>query len=277
MRSVIADAVQQRQTDTSGCGTGDKAAERAAQDALLNGFRTKEEMDEANEIAIQEATFELMELEEERKLGGGPGPYSAPQPSPPIEGLTWSPEQGLQPVRSSLQPSAPPSPPPTRLPVPPPSINSQEPPPPLPLQRPIQPPPIPMHSRPEINSHGGPISRLVKEAENKGKNKLKKPLTASSSSISLPELHQTSTSDEAWQCLTCTLINIASATQCDACESPKPGNIKSSSSAITNGKTLRNASTTSSKLLGWKCLTCGTFMENQWWTCSLCGAMKASS
>jgi hypothetical protein len=24
-------------------------------------------------------------------------------------------------------------------------------------------------------------------------------------------------------------------------------------------------------------LNCGTFMENQWWTCSLCGVMKAES
>jgi RNA polymerase subunit RPABC4/transcription elongation factor Spt4 len=29
--------------------------------------------------------------------------------------------------------------------------------------------------------------------------------------------------------------------------------------------------------LGWNCLECGTFMETQWWTCSLCGTMKLDS
>src|SRR5579871_3128476 len=213
MRSVIADAAQRRKIVTSSCGTGNKAAERAAEDALLNGFRTKEEMDEANEIAIQEAIFELMELEEERKLAGEPGPSSAPIPSPTIEGLTWSPENGLQPVQTSRPQSAPSM-------LLPPSINDNVPPPPLPVQRPIQPPPIPIHSRPEVKAHGRPISRLVKEAEEKNKSRIKNPFTASSNSITLPNSRRPSTSDEAWQCLVCTLINNALATQCDVCESP---------------------------------------------------------
>ena len=269
MRKVIADATERRKTVTSSCGTGNKAAERAAEeDALLNGFRTKEEMDEANEIAIQEATFELMELEEERKLAGEPGPSSAPAPSPPMEGLTWSPEYGLQPVQSSQSRPVPPPPPP----LPPPSSihnPTQTPPSQLPIQRPIQPPPIPIHSRPEVNAHGRPISRLVKEAEEKSK--LKKPLTTS------PNSHQLSTSDEDWQCLVCTLINTASATQCDVCETLRPVNVKSSSLATTNTNVSQHSSITSSKPLGWNCLTCGSFMDTQWWTCSMCGSLKASS
>jgi hypothetical protein len=270
MRSIIADAAERRKTVTNSCGTGNKAAERAAEDALLNGFRTKEEMDEANEIAIQEAIFQLMELEEERKLAGEPGPSSAPIPSTPMEGLTWSPEYGLQPVQPSQPRSAPPPP---SQPLSPPSIHNlnQMPPPPLSIQRPTQPPPIPIHSRPEVNAHGRPISRLVKEAEEKSKSKVKKPDTAS-----LPNSHQPSTSDEEWHCLACTLINTASATQCDACESPKPDKVKSSSSATTNANTSQTL-ITSSKPQGWNCLTCGTFMETQWWTCSWCGSLKASS
>lgn len=271
MRSVIADAAQRRKIVTSSCGTGNKAAERDAEDALLNGFRTKEEMDEANEIAIQEAIFGLMEMEEERKLAGEPGPSSEPIPSPPIEGLTWSPEKGLQPIQTSQPQSTP-------LLLPPSSMKDQVSAPPLPIQRPIQPPPIPIHSRPEVNAHGRPISRLVKEAEEKSKSRLKKPLTASSSSsISLPNSHQPSTSDETWQCLVCTLINTSLATQCDVCESPKTANVKSSSSTTTNDKVPQNSSITSSNPLGWNCLTCGTFMDTQWWMCSYCGTVKSSS
>jgi hypothetical protein len=269
MRSIIADAAQRRKIVTSSCGTGNKAAERAAEDALLNGFRTKEEMDEANDLAIQEAMFELMELEEERKLAGEPGPSSAPAPSSQIEGLTWSPEYGLQPVQTSQSQSTPSL-------LPPPSLYDHVPPPPPPIQRPIQPPPIPIHSRPEVNAHGRPMSRLVKEAEEKNKSRHRKPFTASSSSISLPNSHQPSTSDEAWQCLICTLINTAIATQCDACENPKPAKVKSSSTT-TNSNVPQNTSIKSSNPLGWKCLICGTFMDTQWWTCSHCGTLKASS
>jgi hypothetical protein len=31
------------------------------------------------------------------------------------------------------------------------------------------------------------------------------------------------------------------------------------------------------KPLGWVCISCSSFMETQWWTCSCCGTMKPSS
>ena len=263
IRNVIADAAQRRNSVTSSCGTGDKAAEQAAQDALLNGYKTKEDMDEANELAIQAALFELMQSEEERKLRGEPI-----HPTSTItEGLTWSPEHGLQAIES--QPSAsrpipaPPAPAPASRPVPP------------PWSYPAEPPPVPRASRPELNAHGRPISRVVKEAE-AAKSKSKQPIPPSSPS-GLPAAPPPSLpADDTWQCDACTLINPGYAAQCEACESPAPVARRFSPSppyATANG----TSSAAPQPRLGWNCVNCGTFMENKWWTCSFCGMLKAES
>lgn len=292
IRQVIADAVHRRNSlDSGSCGTGDKAAERAAQDALLNGYKTKEEMDEANELAIQEALFELMEMEEERKLRGEP----AHPVSPVMEGLSWSPEHGLQPVQSQSSTPAPtsrpvPTPPPAQRPVPPPSYQYGQRPaqPPPTIQYPTQSPPIPTASRPEINPHGRPVSRIVKEAEaaKPSRNKLKKAPSASSSSTSLtiPQSGPQTKQNDTWQCSACTLINPSSRPRCEVCETPQPtkdGFLPVTPvSPVVNGELNGTASALApreKKKLGWNCRSCGTFMESQWWTCSFCGMMKGES
>lgn len=294
IRKIIADAAQRRNSVTDACGTGNKTAEQEARDAVLNGYKTKEEMDEANKLAMQEALFELMEIEEERKLRGEP----AHPTSPVLEGLSWSPEHGLQPVQSQPSTSKPVPPPPhaappNQRPVPPPQPYDQRPPQPYqpyrppPAQYPTQPPPVPHASRPEINPHGRPVSRIVKEAEaaKNAKNKLKKPIpnsaSSSATSLTIPDQPASQAQNGTWQCPACTLINTSRNPRCEVCETPQPTKdgflpeTPRSPNPHTNGTT--SAPPEKTKRMGWNCRSCGTFMENQWWTCSFCGMMKVES
>jgi hypothetical protein len=285
MRAVLADAAAKRSTNlkqsavTSGCATGTRAGDKAAEDAIKNGFRTKAEMDDANDIAIAEALAELMEHDEEIAIETG---------SPPPNGLEWSKENGLQPTRqttpsfsrpeSSKQQSVPSSqqPDPSRItPYPLPNVFTGQ----------GQPRPHPdprvfidqgqpaARNRPQVNPHGRPISRVVLEAEAQKKRKLSKPPPSSSdlTSYSSSKSSTPSSSNEQWSCLTCTLTNEPTATQCAVCDASRPGTSKPQSYSQMN-PILPSAS----QPMGWLC-RCGTFMEKQWWTCSSCGTIKPNS
>lgn len=59
-----------------------------------------------------------------------------------------------------------------------------------------------------------------------------------------------------WACEACTLLNRSSALQCDACGMRRPPDKKT----------------------GWSCLACGqSGMPHEFWTCTLCGTVKAQS
>ncbi|KAL3481145.1 WLM domain-containing protein [Aspergillus californicus] len=115
---------------------------------------------------------------------------------------------------------------------------------------------------------------------------------------------------DSWTCPTCTLLNPSNYLCCDACasERPRPVNTRSvsgppSTSGSSAGgqsknkdpinrtvgqrsfKNRRTAAETLNGLeknaqkrpLGWLCHSCGSFMETEWWTCSMCGTMKHAS
>lgn len=70
IRRVIADAAERRKKTLEGCGT-DKLTEVQIRDmadaATRNGFRTQAEEDEANEVAIAQALWELVQEDEQKK------------------------------------------------------------------------------------------------------------------------------------------------------------------------------------------------------------------
>ena len=70
VRKVIADAAIQRNIITKGCASGTPQGTKAAEEAKRNGFRTKAEEDDANDLAIAKALIELMEEDETRNLEG---------------------------------------------------------------------------------------------------------------------------------------------------------------------------------------------------------------
>jgi DNA-dependent metalloprotease WSS1 len=119
--------------------------------------------------------------------------------------------------------------------------------------------------------------------------------------------------EDSWTCEICTLINPITYLMCGACETERPerfnpptkppprltsntkpaANSRSSSQAAQNRHPKLLASSKASENIakfseaerrkaqstpvGWTCGRCGNWMEMQWWTCSVCGTMKASS
>ncbi|KFH46478.1 DNA damage response protein-like protein [Hapsidospora chrysogenum ATCC 11550] len=83
IRRVIAEAAQRRNETLKGCATeklSDGQIRDLADTASRNGFRTQAEEDEANEAAIAQALWELVQEDEKSKYGSG---YIHPSPVNP--------------------------------------------------------------------------------------------------------------------------------------------------------------------------------------------------
>lgn len=285
IRDTIARAALSRTKVETSCATGtkagDKAAKRAAEDSQLNGFRTKAEMDDANSIAIAEAMQELMELDEERVI-------DTSEETPPSEGLTWSAEHGLQAAPSKGAPW--PAPKPygshkmNRRFGEPSSQGSSQPRPSPSNGVSKKPVPTSAASTTTGTTRGRPVSRVVLEAEAKKKQfqSLKPTSTIKSEDLmratsqpSQPPSNRPSTR-ESWACLECTLVNEPNTTDCEVCEAPRPGFSKVATRPSTMASSGGYQVSATSGPLGWLC-SCGTFMEDQWWTCTRCSKMRPSS
>jgi hypothetical protein len=299
MRKVIADAASRRGSITEGCASNSSEAGRLVHQQEQDGFRTRAEDDDANDMAIAQALQDLMYEEEMARLGAPSGqgglswdrenglsfdsnPTSrAVSPAPSAtSGLDWSKDKGLsfgalkpaQPERQSLLPQ----------------VNSQG----RPLSRLVtEPPPKPSSSRPVSTSRisSKVSSRLITQQEEDLRNKALPPTPPPSS----PQRLTVPTDPGKWACPQCTLHNPLDFLTCEACgleQPPQPipqhQRFGPSRAAPTLPKPppqsgLRGQSATPFEpargRIGWNCLECGTFMENQWWTCSLCGTMKLES
>ncbi|KAK3388853.1 hypothetical protein B0T20DRAFT_424580 [Sordaria brevicollis] len=79
IRRVIVEAVERRNKTLKGCGVkdtgdeglGEQEIRRIEEQATRNGFRSKAEEDEANEAAIAQALWELVQEDEKAKFGEG--------------------------------------------------------------------------------------------------------------------------------------------------------------------------------------------------------------
>ena len=90
IRKIIANQIEQRNAINRGCGSGRADAVQISSQPGREVFATKAEEDDANDRAIAQALFELMELDEERKLDGT---FVAP-PAEGEGGLAWKPDEG---------------------------------------------------------------------------------------------------------------------------------------------------------------------------------------
>lgn len=91
IRRVIAGAVERRNMPEQGCGNlnhNEKEINAISESATRNGFRTQAEEDEANEAAIAQALWELVQEDEKAKYGKSYNPASAehPEASQPVPG-----------------------------------------------------------------------------------------------------------------------------------------------------------------------------------------------
>ena len=255
IRAVIANAAQRRTKITKGCASDSQDRgwkEKIATEVSKNGFKTRAEEDDANERAIMQAYMELIQEEEREKYGQSYVPPSQDNPT----------GSRMGPAKDTASSNMPP-------------------------------PPIPLSSKPR-SSTNNPMGKAPSESHKD---------SASSHATTSPS----STYNEAWNCDICTLDNPSTYLCCDACgtERPEPirqpdapGPVSQSSSVkkkslprskaaetLQRKSSLQNLAKFSQavfeaeqkKPLGWSCHFCGSFMENQWWTCSSCGAMKMSS
>ncbi|OCL03138.1 WLM-domain-containing protein [Glonium stellatum] len=289
MRKVIADAATRRNTITKGCASGTKDAGQLSSDASKNGFRTKAEEDDANDRAIAQALAELMEEEEMQKLENLCAPSGAgglawdrenglqfdDTSGTPEPGLGWTKEGGLEfdglSSRSSSETLT------VQLPQ---TRNSR------PISRLVSENDT-RRTKSSSSRHSRPISRLISEEEERLRAKQPPALPASAPPVLPPP-----SDPNMWSCPQCTLDNPLEFLSCDACglEQPPqpipknqrfgPGGPPPPQPPPSANVFRPNAPTPfepAKGRIGWNCLNCGTFMENQWWTCSLCGVMKAES
>lgn len=230
-------------------------------------------------------------------------PSNTPSPSSSSSaGLAWSKEAGL-----SFTPSTTPTTSTTGQPYP--TRSTSHPSQGRPLSRlvteqPTPPPP----SRTPFSSN----SRLIPQHEEQQLRDKKLPPTPPRTSPPRSSSHPTTPHSQpttpqppttislppnTWACPQCTLHNPLDFLACEACgleqpPQPIPENRRFASSHMGGSvpslprpppqRDLRGPAATTPfeparGRLGWNCLECGTFMERQWWTCSLCGTMKAES
>lgn len=259
-RQVIAAAAAQRTAINRGCASGTAQAGRLADQAAERTFKTKAEEDDANDRAIAEALFDLMEEEEARKMQGT---FTGP---PPSEGLVWNPETGLDSVsaantkhdnnlsedeqlkwamQESMKASqqSPPHPgmPPKRSKLLYPAANSQRP-----------------HAgavpRPQTNNG---VIDLTEDDENDSP--ATKTLPAKKPIL------------ESWTCEICTCINPLQYLACDACAVERPASLAQAARIAANKGPPKAApkppieALSKPESLGWHCRECASFMEHKWW------------
>ncbi|KAF2772075.1 WLM-domain-containing protein [Teratosphaeria nubilosa] len=304
IRNVIADQVLRRNTVDRGCASGRGDANKLSEQSANNTFKTKAEEDDANDRAIAQALYELIEEEEERKLRGT---YSA---APRGGGLAWDASTGLyqangqsssgppseeEQLRWAMQESAAAA------------GNSKFSTAGLSPVSPLAPvssrPPIPAQIRSNAAITGTlssqantkPLSRLVKNADEQAEtSKLSNttPIKSgpTSSTAQIPptitspviDISEPFNPDE-WACEICTCINPVQFLACDACGTERPQMMFPPPAGVGRSRSMSKApdtsmpSAVSKQGLGWNCRNCGSFMEHEWWTCSACVEMKTSS
>ena len=279
IREVIAGAAARRKSITQGCGSGTADGERIANDATFNGFRTKAEEDKANDAAIAEALWQLVQEDQEGRSNN--------DLNWDTDGLSWSPEGGLGTPRSWPEPEV--SPLRTLTPKRPPSPTSR-----------------PSSTSAAAKTNSRPSERSQASSSDRGASTLNGALG--------PNARLPPKLESNWSCAACTLSNPSRFLACDACGTQRPCHgtiddfsalsdlgpavsptsmspvtpldrnrpslVRPESAAMRTARSLAAATGQPKpppKRLGWNCYCCGTFMENQWWTCSMCGKMKASS
>ncbi|CAD0106823.1 unnamed protein product [Aureobasidium uvarum] len=271
LRKVLADAADRRATVDRGCASGTAQANNLAEQAGRHTFKTKAEEDDANNRAIAEALFDLIEEEEAQKMKGT---FSTPSPS---GGLTWSKEHGLattgpstsdfdlprseeEQMRWALQESLK-------------DGHSRKR--PLSMDDDLQiltKPPLP--PKPPLGSdfrNDTPVIDLTEDDDDEVH-------------AEIPDAHQRA-DPGSWACQVCTCINSQAHLACDACGVERPAfmtpNVKPSTAGRRNDTRPTPAypenKQAKKESQGWNCRECGTFVEHMWWCCTLCGLMKDRS
>jgi hypothetical protein len=251
IRNVIVSAIERRNRTLKGCGNtnhNENEIREISDTASRNGFRTQAEEDAANEAAIAQALWELVQEDEKAKYGSSYIPPSQQNPEGNGGGAVMS-------AQGSASGSEPAQPGPGRnLRLAGPSSSN------------TSPPPIPFQTRPAAEPPAAPpadewecgICTLCNPAN-----------------FLCCDACGTERTEEQTKQMQKTSSKRPRAVV-DLTSSPVS---KRSGSSGKKGATETPPSSVppKPKPSTWQCSFCGTQMERQWWTCSTCGRMKDNS
>ena len=268
-RAVIAAAAQRRQQIERGCASNTAQGQQIAENEAkkTNMTRTQAERDDEDEATLMQAYMDLIQEDEQQQLGD-----------------LYIPPSQENPAGSKALPKDPPK----KL---------------LQQQREIE------DSIRRKSQTSTPVSEKSSSRSAPSKpSTLQKPTTPTMPSA---PSHQPSPEPEptTWTCEICTLVNPLQYLTCDACTIERPSWVSavldashaspplrsshpktSSTSAQNNALNPRlnaydnhkrfqdmDAAKKAQGPIGWSCGRCSNFMEQEWWVCSVCGGMRASS
>jgi hypothetical protein len=248
IRKVIVDAIERRNTVLKGCGSGDKdekEIENLADAATKSGLKTKAEEDEANDRAIAQALWELVQEDEKKEYGNSYIPPTSSNPTGNGGGNV-----GPQTIKTEASSSATPA----------------------------------RSKAPPIRQHPDrPVSRLVSEQAAKRPRTIPKKSDTFAAPTPVPKPAAVAAPDppspepylEEWTCPVCTLHNPINFLACDACTSERPAETTKQLAEASRKNVITTKPTGLQET--WRCSRCSTIMEQKWWTCSTCGKLKDSS
>jgi DNA-dependent metalloprotease WSS1 len=255
-RSVIADAVEKRLKIEKGCGTNNDRGRRTAREEgakKKNVTRTTVEHEDEHEAAVMQAYIELIQEEEQQKLGKHYIPPSQANPAG-SKSTPTSPRSLVEQQRSieqSLRSTEAGQNPPTFTPPP-------GPPPKKPKQE-SSPRPIPSNWTCDICTLINPMSFLSCDACG-----TERPDIFNASLSPSPPRHTPSS-------------NTPPQNSTKSKDRAQAGLLRPKTNAADNLRKFDEQGAYKKNLpIGWKC-SCGNFMEQEWWTCARCGRMKPSS
>jgi hypothetical protein len=242
IRKVIVDAIERRNTVLKGCGSenkNDKEIKDLADQATQSGFKTKAEEDEANDRAIAQALWELVQEDQKKEYGDSYIPATPTNPT----GNGGGDISPRKPIKTESSSSAKARAPPTR-----PGAGH--------VSRLVSEGPAAKKAK--------PIPKLAEEII---------PVRAQSA---LTPAAAPKPAPTGWTCPICTLHNPINFLSCDACTTERPVGITKQLAEDAQSK-VAAARKPTSQIVTWKCSMCSTIMGDEWWTCSTCGKMKESS
>jgi hypothetical protein len=238
LRKTLANAAERRATADRGCASGTAKASDLADQAGRRTFKTQAEEDDANNRAIAEALFDLLE-EEETRINNAPASEE--------EQMKQAINQSLQDGQSRKRPL---------------SVGSDN----DPIVTKIPPS---VRPRPSI-----PIIDLTEDDHDE--TPTKKPTTNVSNSHWACRVCTCINSLKHLACDACGTERPTSRVQ--ATKPSVAIRTASSHSKTTRPTALSVGKETMKKeTAGWNCRECGTFVEHKWWCCTLCGLMKDRS
>ncbi|KAF5492014.1 DNA-dependent metalloprotease WSS1 [Colletotrichum siamense] len=257
IRRTIVGAIERRSSTLQGCGNmnhNDREIQQISETATRNGFRTQAEEDAANEAAIAQALWELVQEEEKQRYGGY---YVSPSAQNPTGNGGGSVMGDFEPRSNSAPP---PIPGPASRPTPPPPV-------PRPETRPpviAAPRPLPAQQRGwtcGVCTLHNPANFLCCDAcgTEKGQDPQRQVWTPNAEKRERQRASVASTAGGTSQPETIDLTR----------SPPRRNN--------SVGVAANHGVPAPAKPLTWDCSFCGTTMERQWWTCSTCGVMKDNS